>query len=291
MLAGRDKFLFVGSEGVGKKKIVDLVVKSLNCVGDFSETCECQNCKRKENFRGFLKIDCEEDSSIAKVRKLIEASKENLPGVEQKVVLIDNADLLSSRAEDLFLKDFEENEDILYFMIAKTAKNIRSTIISRLTMIKFSELTKEQFNEVIWGFPEISSLDEELANRISEVSGKSPAKFRRYAQGEILEMNRLVNDVWTSVQKVLLVMKNLRDTKEKRLKKIKAQFLIDWIRIRLFEISLRNWKLGRDSFLIFAGAYEDYCQQVDYIDSESGKSFYYVDVIVRYWLQELIRCK
>ncbi len=137
--------LFVGPEGVGKKKAAVEFVKTLNCKK--GNACgDCPTCKEieKGNFSDFFLIEEDDEITIDKVREL--QKRFSLTGRRDgcKGAIIDKAHLLNPQAQASLLKTLEEPKGRgVIILVSEHPKMLLDTILSRVWELKFSPVDKE----------------------------------------------------------------------------------------------------------------------------------------------------
>ena len=291
--AGWSKFLFVGEEGIGKRKVAQNLCRELNCLSQGNIDCTCVSCRRMRSGSGILIMDFEntEERKTDRVRELLQDSKRNSPGIKRKCIILDNVDYLPPKTEDLFLKDLEERKEVVYFVVARLETNVRNTIASRLLKLEFQGLSVEDFNEIIWGLPEVAGMGMEQVELAASLSGRSVSKFRKFISSHNLELYRLIEMSWGDQKNVLKIMNNLRNTKDKQELKEKVQFMLQYIKVKMFERAFRDLRGEKNKFFRFVKNLSKYERLADWITARAGKSYFYVEMILRYWMLELFEVK
>ena len=134
-------YIFSGARGVGKTTAARILAKALNCVkGPTAEPCgECDSCK--ENAAGtsldVIEIDAASNRGIDQIRELREMVRYAPAASRSKVVLLDEAHMLTSEASNALLKTLEEPPDRVIFVMATTQpEDLADTI--RITLAAFS---------------------------------------------------------------------------------------------------------------------------------------------------------
>src|ERR1700693_4916493 len=150
-------YIFSGARGVGKTTTARILAKALNCVrGPAAEPCnECDSCREiaAGNSLDVLEIDAASNRGIDQVRELREMVRYAPAGGRYKVVILDEAHMLTSAASNELLKTLEEPPDKVIFVMATTEpENLADTIRSRSQHFHFRELS----------FAEISAALEEI---------------------------------------------------------------------------------------------------------------------------------
>jgi DNA polymerase III subunit gamma/tau len=139
-------YIFSGARGVGKTTAARILAKALNCVkGPTAEPCgECDSCKEiaSGNSLDVIEIDAASNRGIDQIRELREMVRYAPAGSRNKVVILDEAHMLTGEASNALLKTLEEPPDRVIFVMATTEpENLVDTIRSRSQHFHFRALT------------------------------------------------------------------------------------------------------------------------------------------------------
>jgi len=143
-------YIFSGARGVGKTTAARILAKALNCVkGPTPEPCgECAACVEiaAGNSLDVIEIDAASNRGIDQIRELREMVRYAPAAARTKVVILDEAHMLTGEASNALLKTLEEPPDRVIFVMATTEpENLVDTIRSRSQHFHFRALT---FNEI-----------------------------------------------------------------------------------------------------------------------------------------------
>ena len=143
-------YIFSGARGVGKTTAARILAKALNCVkGPTPEPCgECDSCKEitAGTSLDVIEIDAASNRGIDQIRELREMVRYAPAAARHKVVILDEAHMLTGEASNALLKTLEEPPDRVIFVMATTEpENLEDTIRSRSQQFHFRALT---FNEI-----------------------------------------------------------------------------------------------------------------------------------------------
>jgi len=143
-------YIFSGARGVGKTTAARILAKALNCVhGPTAEPCgECDSCKEiaAGTSLDVIEIDAASNRGIDQIRELREMVRYAPAASRSKVVILDEAHMLTGEASNALLKTLEEPPDRVIFVMATTEpENLEDTIRSRSQHFHFRALT---FNEI-----------------------------------------------------------------------------------------------------------------------------------------------
>jgi DNA polymerase III subunit gamma/tau len=151
-------YIFSGARGVGKTTAARILAKALNCVkGLTAEPCgECDSCKEiaAGTSLDVIEIDAASNRGIDQIRELREMVKYAPAASRHKVVILDEAHMLTGEASNALLKTLEEPPDRVIFVMATTQpEDLADTIRSRSQHFHFRALT---FAEIIGRLKEIA---------------------------------------------------------------------------------------------------------------------------------------
>jgi DNA polymerase-3 subunit gamma/tau len=139
-------YIFSGARGVGKTTAARILAKALNCVhGPTPEPCGiCDCCKEIASGTSLdvIEIDAASNRGIDQIRELREMVRYAPAASRHKVVILDEAHMLTGEASNALLKTLEEPPDRVIFVMATTEpENLEDTIRSRSQHFHFRALT------------------------------------------------------------------------------------------------------------------------------------------------------
>jgi DNA polymerase III subunit gamma/tau len=139
-------YIFSGARGVGKTTAARTLAKALNCVhGPTPEPCGvCNSCKEiaAGSSLDVIEIDAASNRGIDQIRELREMVRYAPAASRHKVVILDEAHMLTGEASNALLKTLEEPPDRVIFVMATTEpENLEDTIRSRSQHFHFRALT------------------------------------------------------------------------------------------------------------------------------------------------------
>jgi DNA polymerase-3 subunit gamma/tau len=143
-------YIFSGARGVGKTTAARILAKAMNCInGPTAEPCGvCASCKEiaAGSSLDVIEIDAASNRGIDQIRELREMVRYAPAASRSKVVILDEAHMLTGEASNALLKTLEEPPDRVIFVMATTEpENLEDTIRSRSQHFHFRALT---FNEI-----------------------------------------------------------------------------------------------------------------------------------------------
>jgi DNA polymerase III subunit gamma/tau len=174
-------YIFSGARGVGKTTAARILAKALNCVhGPTADPCgECDSCKEIATGSSLdvIEIDAASNRGIDQIRELREMVRYAPAGSRNKVVILDEAHMLTTEASNALLKTLEEPPDRVIFVMATTEpENLEDTIRSRSQHFHFRALT----------FTEITARLEEIAAKENlQIEPGALAVIARMAEGSM----------------------------------------------------------------------------------------------------------
>ena len=174
-------YIFSGARGVGKTTAARILAKALNCVkGPTPVPCgECDSCKEiaAGTSLDVIEIDAASNRGIDQIRELREMVRYAPASARSKVVILDEAHMLTTEASNALLKTLEEPPERVIFVMATTEpENLVDTIRSRSQHFHFRALT----------FAEITGRLEEIAEKERlKVEAGALAVIARMAEGSM----------------------------------------------------------------------------------------------------------
>jgi DNA polymerase-3 subunit gamma/tau len=174
-------YIFSGARGVGKTTAARILAKALNCVkGPTPNPCgECDSCKEIAvgTSLDVIEIDAASNRGIDQIRELREMVRYAPAASRSKVVILDEAHMLTGEASNALLKTLEEPPDRVIFVMATTQpEDLVDTIRSRSQHFHFRALT----------FAEIAGRLEEIAKKENlKIEAGAMAVIARMAEGSL----------------------------------------------------------------------------------------------------------
>jgi DNA polymerase III subunit gamma/tau len=155
-------YIFSGARGVGKTTTARILAKALNCAkGPATEPCnECDSCLEiaSGNSLDVIEIDAASNRGIDQIRELREMVRYAPVGGRYKVVILDEAHMLTDEASNALLKTLEEPPDKVIFVMATTEpESLAETIRSRSQHFHFRALS---FAEIVGALEQICAKEQ-----------------------------------------------------------------------------------------------------------------------------------
>jgi len=198
-------YIFVGSEGTGKKLTAIEFIKIVNCLNLNKNLEACDNChscneinkqccpdlKIVETTKGLIKIE-----QIREIRKEIELKPFRS---KKKVYIIDKAEKMTLEASNCLLKTIEEPPYYaIIILICSKIDPILPTIVSRCQIVNFGLVTSLKIKELLLN--KIDNLEKDKAEIISKLAQGSIGKaFKLSADKEYFIKREEVLDYLSAI--------------------------------------------------------------------------------------------
>lgn len=170
-------YLFIGTEGIGKKQIAKEFAKMILCLGDEKYCNKCKSCIEFDtsNNPDFELI--EPDGTSIKIDQIRQMQKKIIEAPiisNKKVYIIDNAELMTKEAQNCLLKTLEEPPKfVTIILIGSKESSFLSTIKSRCMIIKFQNISDEEIKKYIEENYQITDLSENMLQIFQGSIGKA----------------------------------------------------------------------------------------------------------------------
>ena len=176
-----NSYLFLGSEGLGKKYVALQFTKALNCLGEEAEkgdACDhCSSCKKIDHalHPDVLLIEPEgQNIKIDQIRQLQRGLAYRPYEGKRSVCILTAADRMAPNMSNILLKTLEEPPlHTVIVLLANNSAFILPTILSRCQLIRFNPLPTPLVSK--W-LTESKGLHEEEAHLLASLSEGSPGK-------------------------------------------------------------------------------------------------------------------
>jgi len=147
-------YIFSGARGIGKTSTARILAKALNCIkGPTAEPCnECDSCREiaAGTSLDVIEIDAASNRGIDQIRELREMVRYAPASSRYKVVILDEAHMLTDEASNALLKTLEEPPDRVIFVLATTEpEELVSTIRSRSQHFHFRALSFAEISDAL----------------------------------------------------------------------------------------------------------------------------------------------
>lgn len=247
-------YLFLGTDGIGKKLIAKEFAKILLCDnkdnlkkekpldGEFemNQKGYCNKCKSciefsTNNNPDFLLI--EPDGNSIKIEQIREMQRKIIeePIIStRKVYIIDDSDKMTKEAQNALLKTLEEPPKfVVIILIGSNENSFLTTIKSRCNIIRFNNISDEEIKRYLEEKYQITNLE---ANMIKSFGGSiGKAEVLREKQDLYGAVYSIVNNLETlDLIDILKQADVIYKTQEERFE------ILDYINVILFEKSKTN---------------------------------------------------
>ena len=231
-------YIFWGIEGIGKKLIAKEFAKNILCL-EQKENCNCKSCIEfdSNNNPDFQLIEPNEGKvRIEQVREMQRKITEKPIISNKKIYIINDADTMTTEAQNCLLKTLEEPpEYITIILICTNEENLLSTIKSRCTRMHFDSIDTEEIRRYIkQNFPE-----QEISQNIIKLSQGSIGKTIKLNENK---------DIYENIEKILLNMQNkdlieiVQMSEEIYKTKDEISSILDYMNVILLKLSKQNIK-------------------------------------------------
>ena len=232
-------YMFVGTEGIGKKMIAKEFAKMILCEGEEKYCNKCKSCLEFDSNNNPDFTEIVPDGNNVKIEQIREMQRKI---VEQpiistkKVYIIDDADLMTREAQNCLLKTLEEPPEFAnIILIGSNESSFLSTIKSRCTIIKFNPIPDEMVKNYIKEKYELENISESIILAASGSIGK--AELLRDKQELFESIDKVINNIETmdlidTLKNADIIYKSQED----------KQDILEYINIILFKKAKQNQK-------------------------------------------------
>lgn len=171
-------YMFIGTDGIGKKMIAKEFAKMILCKSSQSDKpCEiCKSCIEfyNENNPDFIEIKPDGNSiKIDQIREIQNKIIEKPIISDKKVYIIDDSDKMTKEAQNCLLKTLEEPPEFIVIILITSNENLMlNTIKSRCTKINFNKLSDNDIINVLKTF-DINDVNKNVLNASEGSIGKA----------------------------------------------------------------------------------------------------------------------
>jgi DNA polymerase-3 subunit delta' len=197
-------YLFLGSEGVGKRMIAIALAKAIHCVEWNQDYCSrCVECVRITNgnhpdVRLIEPLPDKKEIGIQQIRELQRELNYRSFSGKGKIAIIDPAILMNLSAQNALLKTLEEPPvDSLIVLIATNAGALLPTLRSRCLWLSFAPLSSARvtaFLESQYG------LQADEAKLLAAMSMGSIGAAENLHKNALIEKRRIWSNMLTSLK-------------------------------------------------------------------------------------------
>jgi len=170
-------YLFIGPEGVGKKKVALSLAAAVHCSGMRGDSCgRCNDCRQviEGNHPDVRLVEPEagkREITIQQIRNLQRMLGFRSFSGKKKVAIIDSARLMNYHAQNSLLKTLEDPPgDALLILLDHSTGGLLTTVVSRCLRLYFPQLSVEQVARIL---TLERGMGEEEATLLAAVTGGS----------------------------------------------------------------------------------------------------------------------
>ena len=193
-------YLFIGTEGIGKKLIAQEFSKALLCLGDPKYCNTCKSCIEfdSQNNPDFNIIEPDGNSiKIEQIREIQRKVAEKPIISSKKIYIINDSDKMTTEAQNCLLKTLEEPPEYITIILIGTNENaFLSTIKSRCTIIHFQDIPEDKIQEYLSEKEGIHIHDPYILKAFGRSIGKAIQLQDKQEQ-------------YTQIQQILVSLKNM----------------------------------------------------------------------------------
>lgn len=149
-------YIFEGAKGLGKHESARLFAAALTCLTQGNAPCGvCSSCTEASanSNPDIIYVEKPKDKtriSVDTIRKLNDDAAIKPFNAPKKVYIINEGDLLTTEAQNAFLKTFEEPpEYAVFIIIVETSQSLLPTILSRAVLINFTSISNKKTEQFL----------------------------------------------------------------------------------------------------------------------------------------------
>lgn len=232
-------YLFIGTEGIGKKLIAQEFSKALLCLNEPKYCNKCKSCIEFDsaNNPDFNIIEPDGNSiKIEQIREIQRKVAEKPIISSRKIYIINNSDKMTTESQNCLLKTLEEPPQYITIILIGTNESaFLSTIKSRCTILHFQDIKEEKIQQYLKEKQNIEIQDPYILKAFGGSIGKAleiQKKQEQYTQIRKILTNLRNMDIIEIFQKLQI----LYDSKEEIID------LLQYINIILLELAKQDYR-------------------------------------------------
>lgn len=232
-------YLFVGTEGIGKKLIAQEFAKMIMCLDENKYCNKCKSCIEfnSNNNPDYTFIEPDGNNiKIEQIRQMQSKVAEKPIISTKKVYIIDNVEQMTIEAQNCLLKTLEEPpEYVTIILICKNESSLLNTIKSRCTIIYFEKIENEDIKKYLKQNYKVDEIKDNLLNIFQGSIGKAISlkdKLDAYEKIEYMLKNINNKDIIEILELSEILYKSKEDIEE----------ILEYINVILLNLSKENIK-------------------------------------------------
>jgi len=182
--------MFTGVSGAGKTTAARIIALGMNCQEGQTANpcCKCSSCKATldQNSFSVMEVDGARTGNIDTMREILD----NLPsapmsGDKYKVLIIDEAHLLSNKSQSSILKTLEDNKEHVYIILCTNKpQKLEDVTRNRCKIMQFNRLLDKEIYELLSDVAEFEGMGykKDILDYIVEESYGIPRQALSYLQ-------------------------------------------------------------------------------------------------------------
>lgn len=202
-------YLFLGTEGIGKRQIALEFARALLCLEGGKIGCTCKSCLcfNGQNHPDFVLVEPEGGLiKIDMIRNIIKKSAEKPILSGRKVYIINDFETANLPAQNCLLKTLEEPpKDVVLILISSNDNLIVNTIKSRCMTVKFKNISNDELKEYAIKNIGYEDVSENLLEAFGGSIGK--ATTMKDKQEKYIEIDNLLSNI--SKSDIIEIMKSV----------------------------------------------------------------------------------
>lgn len=197
--------LFAGTEGIGKKLLAKELSKTILCnsedkIQNYGGCNNCEMCKLfdAENLPDFYEVESRDKKTwdVENFRTLLNKLSLKSFSAKSRVVIINDAEYLSTIVSNVLLKSLEEPRKNLFFvLVSASPSRLPPTLLSRCQTWHFSDLSKE----------EVETIAKDHSFFTDEIDGNLQQEIIDAADGSMKNIVAIANNFqeWKEISQIL----------------------------------------------------------------------------------------
>lgn len=145
--------LLVGAKGVGRRTLAGTLAQSLYCTGEGEKPCgQCPACKRYKagSHPDAHRIEAKKRIGVDEIRELIMALQSAAYEGGFRTVIIEEADSMTTQAQNSLLKTLEEPPpQTVFFLTATSTAALLPTIVSRCRVVQVPPMPQAAVEQIL----------------------------------------------------------------------------------------------------------------------------------------------